>query len=184
MARIRSLKPNVTREEAIQLFSPREPAGLFFRVASGPLRSVADFYIPFRLFQVEILNHGKRDQRVLGLDAVSGSLDLYGFEQLPGAEDVIGVETRNCPEPLLDDAQAAELTVGKLRRVLFSGGFFRIRDLHITAEPVPAELYIPYWVGFRGNGVRAHFAVMDAVRRRPEGAKVRHLLQNWLTTMH
>ncbi len=83
MARIRSLRPNVTREEATEHFS----SGLFDflrETTFGPLHSVADFYIPFRLFQVEILNGGKRDQRIFGLDAVNGSLDLYHFEQLPG----------------------------------------------------------------------------------------------------
>ena len=49
MARIRSLRPNVTREEAMEQFS----SGVldFLReTAFGPLRSVAEFYIPFQLF--------------------------------------------------------------------------------------------------------------------------------------
>ena len=61
MARIRSLRPNVTREEASEQFS----SGMFDflrETTFGPLRSVADFYIPFRLFQIEILNGGKRDR--------------------------------------------------------------------------------------------------------------------------
>ena len=47
MARIRSLRPNVTREEATAHFS----SGMldFLRETTfGPLRSVADFYIPFQ----------------------------------------------------------------------------------------------------------------------------------------
>ncbi len=182
MARIRSLRPNVTREEATEQFS----SGLLNVLrgpALGPLKSVADFYIPFRLFQVEILNGGKRDLRVFGLDAVNGSLDLYHFEQLPGERDVIYLETRNCSEPLLDEAVAKKILATKVQRLLFSTGFFRVRDLNISAEPVTGEIYIPYWVGFRGRGVRARFAVMDAVRRKMEGAKVRHLLQAWLTSI-
>ena len=70
MARIRSLRPNVSRDEAIDQFSSGGPVELLRQVAFGPVRSVAEFFIPFRLFQVEILNSGKRDQRVLGLDAV------------------------------------------------------------------------------------------------------------------
>ena len=53
MARIRSLRANVSREEAMQQFS----SGMldFLReTAFGPLRSVADFYIPFRLFQIDV----------------------------------------------------------------------------------------------------------------------------------
>ena len=69
MARIRSLRPNVGRDEAIDQFSSTGPIEMLRQVAFGPVRSVAEFFIPFQLFQVEILNSGKRDQRVLGLDA-------------------------------------------------------------------------------------------------------------------
>jgi len=182
MSRIRSLRANVTREEATEQFS--SGLGDILRTtAFGPLKSVADFYIPFRLFQVEIFNRGKRDQRVFGLDAVNGSLDLYHFEQLPDEREVIYLETRNCSEPLLDEAEAKKIVAAKVQRLLFSTGFFRVRNLRISAEPVAGEIYIPYWVGFRGRGARARFAVMDAVRRKMEGAKVRHLLQAWLTSI-
>lgn len=182
MARIRSLKPNVTREEATQQFS----SGMldFLRESAfGPLRSVADFYIPFQLFQIEILNGGKRDLRIFGLDAVGGSLDLYHFEQLPGERELFYLETRNCTEPLLGEAEGKKIVIAKVQRLLFSTGFFRVRTLQINAEPVAGEVYIPYWVGFRGRGNRARLAVIDAVRRKPEGAKVRHLLRDWLTSI-
>src|SRR5712692_6748121 len=182
MARIRSLRPNVTREEATEHFS----SGLLDilrTTASGPLKSVADFYIPFQLFQVEILNGGKRDLRVFGLDAVNGSLDLYHFEQLPGERELTYLETRNCSEALLGEVEANRIVIAKVQRVLFSTGFFRVRNLQITAEPVAGEIYVPYWVGFRGRGIRARLAVIDAVRRKPEGAKVRQLLQAWLTSI-
>jgi len=183
VARIRSLRPNVSRDEAIDQFSSGGPVELLRQVAFGPVRSVAEFFIPFRLFQVEILNSGKCDRRVLGLDVVTGSLDLYHFEQLPGPGEVVVVETRNCPRGLLDDAQSKELVVAKVQRVLFTTGFFRMRNLEISAEPIAGEICIPYWVGFRGRGTHARFAVMDAVRRRIEGAKVRTLLKTWLTSM-
>ena len=182
MARIRSLRPNVTREEATEQFS----SGLMdilHTTASGPLKSVADFYVPFQLFQVEILNRGKRDLRLFGQDVVNGSLDLYQFEQLPGEREVVYLETRNCSEPLLDEAEARKIVTAQVQRLLFSTGFFRMRNLTISAEPVAGEIYIPYWVGFRGRGMRVHFVVMDAVRRKMEGAKVRHLLQAWLTSI-
>ncbi len=182
MARIRSLRPNVTREEATEHFS----SGMFdfLRESTfGPLRSVADFYIPFQLFQIEIVNSGKRESRILGLDAVNGSLDLYTFEQLPSEREVFYLETRNCTEPLLGETEAINLVTTKVQRLLFSTGFFRVRNLQINAEPVAGEIYIPYWVGFRGRGVRARLAVIDAVRRKPEGAKVRQLLRTWLTSI-
>jgi hypothetical protein len=180
MARIYSLKPNVAREEAIGHFSPGGPWELLRAVASGPLRSLADFYIPFQLFQVEILNGGKREQRIFGLDAVNGNLDLYHFEQPPGPDDLVCVETRNCPPALLDGARARDLIIAKVQRLLFSSGFFRLRDLHISAEPLRREIYVPYWVGFRGRQNAARLVVMDAVRRRMEGAKVRQILESWL----
>jgi hypothetical protein len=182
MPRIRSLKPNVSREEAMEQFS----SGMFYFLRDttfGPLRSVADFYIPFQLFQVEILNGGKRDLRIFGLDAVNGSLDLYHFEQLPGEREVVYLETRNCTEPLLCEAEAKKIVVAKVQRLLFSTGFFRVRSLQINAEPVVGEIYIPYWVGFRGRGIRARLSIIDAVRRKPEGAKVRQLLRTWLTSI-
>ena len=183
MARIRSLRPNVSREEAEEQFS----SGLLDIPANhrsqGPLKSVADFYIPFQIFHVEIRNGDKRDERLFGLDAVNGSLDLYHFEQLPGERDVIYLESRNCSEPLLDEAEAKKIVAGKVQRLLFSTGFFRIRNLTILPEPVAGEIYVPYWVGFRGRGLGARFSVMDAVRRKIEGAKVRHLLQAWLTSI-
>ncbi len=128
MARIRSLRPNVTREEATEHFS----SGMFdfLRESTfGPLRSVADFYIPFRLFQIEIVNSGKRDSRIFGLDAVNGSLDLYTFEQLPGEREVFYLETRNCSEPLLGEAESIktrhnESAAPALQHRIFPGAEF------------------------------------------------------------
>src|ERR1700687_4647336 len=125
MARIRSLRPNVTREEAMEQFS----SGMFDflrEAAFWPLRSVAEFYIPFQLFQIEILNAGKCDLRLFGLDAVNGSLDLYHFEQLPDGPELFYVETRNCTEPLLSEAEAEKTVIAKVQRLLFSTGFFRL----------------------------------------------------------
>ena len=182
MPRIRSLKPNVTREEATEQFSSGA-LNIIREMLWGPLKSVAEFYIPFQLFQVEMVNSGKRDRRIFGLDAVNGSLDLYHFEQLPGEREVTYLETRNCAEPLLEEADAEKIVLAKVQRLLFSTGFFRMRNLHISAEPIAGEIYVPYWVGFCGRGIRPQFAVIDAVRRKPEGAKVRHLLREWLTSI-
>ena len=65
MTRIQSLRPNVTREEALQQFSGGV-SGRFRELLSGPLRSLADFYIPFRIFEVEISNAGKTDRPPIG----------------------------------------------------------------------------------------------------------------------
>jgi hypothetical protein len=177
MMRIQTLRPNVTREEAVRQFS-----GRLRELWSGPLRSVADFYIPFRIFEVEITNAGKKDHRILGLDTVAGSLDPYYFDRSPAAGQICEVETRNCLTPHLDPAQARKLVVTKVQRLLFTRGFFRIRNLAISVSPATQEIHVPYWVGFRGRGPSATFAVIDAVRRQPEGARVRRMLEDWLTT--
>jgi hypothetical protein len=182
MPRIRSLKPNVTREEAIRQFSPRGPFSVVHRTVLGPLRSVAELYIPFRFFHVQIQNRGRLEGRIVALDAVSGGLDLYQFEHLPAESETVYLETRNCPAADLADEEAVELVIAKLRRLLYSRGFFRMRDLQIAATPIAVEIHIPYWIGFRGSGTYARLGVIDAVRRRVEGAKVRRLVEAWLTT--
>ncbi len=181
MLPVRSLKPNVTREEAIQYFS-RGTMSLVRETMFGPLCSVAPCFVPFQLFRVEIRNGGRSEQHIFGLDAVLGSLDLYRFEHLPAEGEVVRVETRNHVPVTLEEKNGKYLVLEKVRRFLFSTGFFRIRDLHLSAEAVPGELYVPYWVGFRGRETTARLFVMDAVRRRMEGAKVKQLLQGWLTS--
>ena len=181
MTRIQTLRPNVSREESLRHFSGGV-AGHLRELLSGPLRSVADFYIPFRIFEVEILNAGKKDRRILGLDAVSGALDPYYFDHLPSGAEVREIETRNCLTSYLDSAQAAKIATTKVQRLLFSRGFFRIRNLTISVHPAAGEIHVPYWVGFRGRGSSATLTVIDAVRRQLEGARVRRMLEDWLTT--
>lgn len=184
MAQIRTLKPNVTREQAILQFSSTGIPRLFRNVAFGRLRSVAELYLPFRLLRVQISNRGLTEERLIGLDAVTGTLDPFQFDHVPTEAETVSVETRNCPRAQLADAVVIELLVAKLRRLLYSRGFFRMRDLQITAAPIDRDLYIPYWLGFRGSDGQARVAVIDAVRRRFEGAKMRRLVESWLTSNH
>jgi hypothetical protein len=179
MPRIRSLRPNVTRDEAVEQLAGGI-VGALRSVAQGPVRSVADFYIPFTLFQVTISNAGKQETQVLGLDATSGFLDLYHFEHVPDSSELQSVDTRNCPQARLDAECSQEIIIDKVRRFLFQRGFFRMRDLQIEASALPGEIHVPYWVVFRGRTTGAHLAVLDAVRRKPEGARVRQLLESWL----
>jgi hypothetical protein len=180
MPTIRSVKPNVTREEAIQQFSGRGLSGVLRRVALGRLHSVAELYIPFRLFRVRITNGGVSEQKLVALDAVSGSMDLFQFDHIPDGAEMISIETRNCPAAVVSDSVLTERVVAKLRRVLYSRGFFKMRDLQLDALPLSDELHIPYWIGFRGSDGHVGISVIDAVRRRPEGAKVRRLVEEWL----
>ena len=182
MTRIRALRANVTREDAVEQFSSRGLSRIFRNQVFGPLRSVAEFYIPFRMFRTRIANRGATDENLVALDAVTGTLDLFKFDRPPGDVETTFLETRNCASAELDNARAAEFVTAKLRRVLYSRGFFRMSNLTITATPIEEELFIPYWLGFRGSDGNARVAVIDAVRRKFEGAKVRRLVENWLAS--
>lgn len=180
MAKIQSLRANVTREEALEQLGASNLAGLWRRLRLGPLRSLADVYVPFRLFSVDIRNGPRRENRFLAVDAAGGTLDPYGFDELPGEENFIEVETRNSLPARLDESQLRGAAIECTRRQLYSQGFFRIRELTVWAEPVAIDLHVPYWIGFFGRGERARLVVLDAVRRRFEGAKARMLFEEWL----
>src|SRR5215468_3508019 len=152
MTPIRSLKANVTREQAIAQLASTGFSRIFRNGFFGPLRSVAQFYVPFRLFRTRILNRGVIDDKLVALDAVNGTLDLFQFDHPPDESETVHVETRNCASVELENSHATDLLIAQLRRVLYSGGFFRVRDLSITADPLNDELFIPYWLGFRGAG--------------------------------
>jgi hypothetical protein len=176
---IRSLKPNVTREEAIRHFSE----GIVNSAANwirGPVHSLAELYIPFRLFRVKISSAGREQNQTFALDAVRGVLDLYQLPALTDDRQFLSLESRNVLPAALSSCQAEEKLVAKVRRMVFSQGFFRVRDLKIEAIPQGEEICIPYWVCFRGSPDALRLAVFDAVRRRPEGAKVRRLVEEWL----
>lgn len=179
MTEIRSLKPNVTREEAVRHFSEGLANGALAWLR-GPVRSLAELYIPFRLFEVKISSAGREQAQTFALDAVRGVLDLYQLPAPADRENVIILDTRNVIPTGLGATAAAERLQEKVRRMVFARGFFRVRGLKIEAIPVPGEICVPYWVCFRGTDERVHLAVMDAVRRRPEGAKVRRLVEEWL----
>jgi hypothetical protein len=176
---IRALKPNVTREEAIRHFTAG-PLNLAARLTRGPVRSIAELYIPFRWFRVSIVSGGRAQSRIFALDAVDGTLDLFEFLSLPGEAELCTVHTRNVLPVCLDSAQMQEQLIAKLRRIVFAQGFFKVRDLEINAEPIPLEGCVPYWLCFREAGETAHLSVFDAVRRKREGAKVRHMIETWL----
>jgi hypothetical protein len=167
---IRTLKPNVSQSEALACFSAAGFSALYWRVRGGPLRRIADVYVPFSLYTVRYKMAGAVRSRVFAMDAVHGSLDLFQFPRVPQAAEFITVATRNFLPVALSAARAEELLRHKVLRVIFQQGFFKLRDpqLQITNEHV--ELHIPYWLGFYGNHA-VKCRVLDAVRRRFEGAK-------------
>src|SRR2546421_267111 len=107
MERIRSLKPNVTREEAVRHFSNGMLNGAA-KLIRGPIHSLAELYIPFRLFQVKICSAGREKNQMFALDAVRGVLDLYQLPALTADDQFLTLQTRNVIPADLDAAQADE----------------------------------------------------------------------------
>ena len=176
---IQVLKPNVTQQEALRKFSSAGPSALYWRLRSGPLRRLADVYVPYRLYRVQY-NIGRADHTSLfAMDAVNGSLDLFTFPRVPVTEDFVSIYTRNYIAPSLQQPLAEALLRQKVLRVIFQQGFFKLRDLKLEIALEPLQLHIPYWLGFYGN-VNLRCRVMDAVRRRIEGAKASAFFEAWL----
>jgi len=177
MTAILSLRPHVSREDAVRHFTSTLKAANWFH---GHIRSIAELYIPFRLFEVRMTNRGREQRHIFGLDAVRGELDLYEFRAPPASSDLIRLESRNVVPATLNSEDSRMQLLQKIRRLVFARGFFRLREVQFDAIEVPGQICIPYWIGFRGADGQVRIAVLDAVRRRDEGAKVRHLVDSWL----
>ena len=176
---IRALRPNVTQREALRKFSGAGPSALYWRMRSGPLQRIADVYVPYRLYRVRY-NVGRAAHSTLfAMDAVNGSLDLFTFPRVPDANDLISLSTRNRIVPSLQRSSAEAALRQKVLRVIFQKGFFKLRDLRLEIVPESLELYVPYWLAFYGRA-NLRCRVMDAVRRRIEGAKASAFFESWL----
>lgn len=174
---IRVLKPNVTQEEALHAFSAAGFSGLYWRIRSGPLRRIAGVYVPYFLFRVKC---GDAPPRLFAMDAVDGSLDLFEFPRIPNDQELLSASDRNRLKPTLGKEQAADLLRDKALRIIFQQGFFSLRNAHLEISFVPCELHFPYWLGFYGRQSSVRCRVMDAVRRRIEGAKASAFFEHWL----
>lgn len=174
---IRILKPNVTQKEALHAFSARGFSSLYWRVCSGPLRRIADVYVQYFLFHVKC---GNARTRLFAIDAVDGSLDLFEFPRVPSDGEFLAFGDRNRLKAALTEEHAAEILREKALRIIFQQGFFKVRDARLEISLVPCEIHLPYWLAFYGRGRSAHCRVMDAVRRRMEGAKASAFFEQWL----
>ena len=175
---IQTLKPNVTQQEALRTFS-EGLSTLYWRMHSGPLRRIADVYVPYWLYRVQYQMDRAAHATLFAIDAVNGSLDLFTFPRIPDANELVGIQTRNRLAPSLQHSSAEDLLRQKVLRVIFQQGFFKVRDLQLEIELLPLELHVPYWLGFYGTAA-ARCRVLDAVRRRIEGAKASALFESWL----
>jgi hypothetical protein len=179
-----SLPPRVTREQAIDAFRP----GTIRRTLGGaPLQSVADVYVPYRLFRVEIAERMRRQISYVAVDALRGMLDPYQFDRPIEEADLVTMTSPNRLPVALDIDAASQVVIDAVRRILFQTGVYRLRAPRISVQHEPIDLHVPYFLGFYGsvdgsgaNGSIARLRVLDAVRRRFEGAKARALFEAWL----
>jgi hypothetical protein len=177
---IRALKPNVTQSEAVRFFRSGVFGAAYWRLRSGPMQRIADAYVPFWLFKVRYEIAGAHKSRFFALDAVHGTLDLFEFPRVPSDDELVTIQTRNRLAPRLQHDAAEELLRTKVLRVLFQQGFFKLRAFKLDIERIPGELHLPYWLAFYGSNETAKCRVLDAVRRRIEGAKARSFFEEWL----
>ena len=176
---IRTIRPNVSQNEALRKFSSIGLGTIYRRVRVGPLRLIAGVYVPFFLYRVQYQFGRAPQTRFFAIDAVEGSLDLFEFPGVPEDSQLVDVETRNCLRPALTEKRAEELLRDKVLRVIFQQGFFKLRESNLACVRVPIELHLPYWLAFYGEET-ARCRVIDAVRRRIEGAKAAAFFEEWL----
>jgi hypothetical protein len=179
-ASIQSLRPNVSREDALEAFAAAGFTSLYWRLRAGPMQRIADVFVPFWIFRTRYELGGAVQTRIFALDAVDGSLDLFEFPRVPQGDQLIRLETRNYLRPALSETQAEGLLREKVLRVIFQQGFFKVRNPKMEVVREAIELHVPYWLGFYGDQREVRCRVMDAVRRRMEGAKAAAFFEEWL----
>jgi hypothetical protein len=176
-----AVRARVDRDRAVAAFTSGVTGGVR-RLIRGPLRSVAQIYLPFRLHEVTV-RRGRRVERLLiGIDTVAGVLDLYRFDESPSPNALVNIPAPNHIQPLLPARAARDIVAARMQRVMYQRvGFLAIGGCRLDVEPVGDVVYVPYWLGFFGRGETASLVVIDAVRRQIEGAKARRLIERWIT---
>jgi len=173
----------VSREDALGIFGGSDVSTMFWRMRKGRLQTVADAYVPYRFFRVEMTGRSTSLTHIYAIDSVDGSLDPYEFANMPNAQSLVQVETRNHMPATLSDGQAQSRLRERVLRMIFQRGFFKVRAPDLKLESLATEVYLPYWLGFYGrdrNNGQLRCRVIDAVRRRVEGAKARAFFESWL----
>jgi len=178
---VAAMRARVDRDEAVAAFASGVRGGVR-RLMRGPLRSVAQIHLPFRLHEVAIRRGRQNERMVIGIDAVAGILDLYRFDAAGPSQAVVRVRTRNHVVPRLAPSAARDIVASRVQRMMYQRvGFLAIGACRLDVQAVGEVLYVPYWIGFFGRRETASLVVMDAVRRQMEGVKVRRLVEQWIT---
>jgi hypothetical protein len=164
---ITSVKPLITGEQAASKF-----CGGANELRHGRLRIVTDFYIPCRFFRIN------RTETFLAADAATGKLDLIEFDRLPEEGACVTVDTAMVAEERVNEEDAYSLFRESMTRSIFMKGFFKLRRVNMEIE-LAATLHIPYWVGVYERNDCAQLEIINALRGRFEGAKLREIVAEW-----
>jgi hypothetical protein len=175
-----ALRANATEAEALREFSRKGISSFYWRATAGALQRIAQVYVPFQLYEVKYELAGVAYKRTFGMDAVNGSLDLFEFQEQRVAETSFPLQTRNVLAPALPAEKADEMLRERILRVIFQQGFFKMREASIQCARLPEVVHLPYWLGFYAHRGTVRCRVMDAVRRRIEGAKASEFFEQWL----
>jgi len=179
MGSIQVLKPNVDRNAALRAFAAPGFSSLYWRARRAPLQRIADVYVPYRVYRVSYEVRSSVYSRTFALDAVEGSLDIFAFPHVPRPDELVTINSRNQLPPSLEPSRAAALLYEKVLRVIFQQGFFKLKEPKLQLFPEPNEVHVPYWLAFYGRRT-LRCRVLDAVRRRMEGAKASAFFEQWL----
>jgi hypothetical protein len=179
--KIRCLKPSVSQEEAVQAFRPGGLFSFYRQLRLGDLARIADAYVPFRLYSVNYQIGRASHSRFFAMDDVDGTLDLFEFPRAPKPATMLQIETRNYLQPALEIARGEALLREKVLRLVFLQGMFKMSDPKLAVAREAEVFFIPYWLGFYGKDGALRCRVMDAVRRRMEGAKASVFFEQWLS---
>jgi hypothetical protein len=170
---ITAVKPDITRDQAVAKFR-----GGFSQLRHGRLRVAAEFYIPYRFFQMT-WDHGRiKIDTILAADAVTGKFDLIEFDQLPGAGEKMNVDTQMLVEERVSEEEAYRLVRERMMRLVFMKGVFKLSRVNVEVN-LAANLHLPYWVGVYERQGRAHLEIINAMQGRFEGAKLREIVAEW-----
>ncbi len=179
---ILSLKSKTSKMEATNLFRGQKLSRWLRSQRRGQLVDVRQVHIPYWLFHVTISNRGQEQRSWLAMDAVTGQLDLHRFEASLTDTDLVRVQSDSVLPVQLLSEDLRGLLMERVRRQVYLGGFFRLSDLQLEAECIDRPFYIPYWIGFYRRGDQTSVDVIDAVRGQLEGAKVRDIISEFLSS--
>jgi hypothetical protein len=170
---INSLKPNISREKATAMFR----GGLRQRLY-GPLRITMDFHIPYHFFKLTWDNGRARTDGVMAVDAATGRLDPYMFDESPEEHQRASLDTTRFLTARFSECDGAHIVEEQMVRHAMTKGFIKLAKIE-TSVSYLETIYIPYWVGVYERKDKAHLKVISGLSGRFEGAKVSEIVAEW-----